>query len=353
MNVAFRADASPELGAGHISRCLTLAESLKARGASITFVCAAGSLSVVPRLAEVADEVVEIPGSVRAEQGPVEEIWSAAEQESDAESTVAGLSGQKIDLLVVDHYGLDYRWESAVRSLAGRMLVIDDLANRRHDCDILLDQNLYPDSDERYGELVPLGCELLLGPAFALLRPEFTERRALSRVRSGPVQRLLVSFGGVDRANATEIALDAFEASSCHGECGVDVVIGALHPARERIVRRCEDQGYACHVDTSQMAELILQADIAIGAGGASSWERCYLGLPAIVVITAANQRELSEHLNDVGAVWLAGQIEDSISRRITSGLNYFASNNEAITQMSEEALGIMASHVNVAGNLI
>ena len=352
MKAAFRADASPAIGAGHVSRCLTLAESLKARGSSITFVCADGSLSVVPRLAEVADYVIGIPSSQRGDQGSVEETWSAAEQEADARSTVQSLSGQRIDLLVVDHYGLDYRWESVVRALADRTLVIDDLANRRHDCDILLDQNLYPNSDERYAGLVPATCKLLLGPSFALLRPEFTERRALSRARSGPIKRVLVSFGGVDSANATEVALDAIEASSCKGGLRVDVVIGALHPARERIVRRCDDQGYVCHVETSQMAELILQADVAIGAGGASSWERCYLGLPAIVVITAANQRELSEHLKNVGGVWSAGELGADTLHRIAAGLEFFASNTAAILQMSKTALGTMSHHVDVADYL-
>ena len=345
MKAAFRADASRALGAGHISRCLTLAESLKARGASITFVSAVGSLSVVPRLAEVADEVVEIPGSVREEQGPVEEVWSAAEQEDDARLTVESLAGETIDLLVVDHYGLDYRWESAVRSLAQRILVIDDLANRQHDCDTLLDQNLRSDGRERYRGLVPNECKLLLGPRFALLRDEFAAAQHHRPVRTGEINRVLVSFGGVDGANATSVALDAIDEIGFGEGRGIDVVIGSLHPAREAIEDRCSDMGYLAHVQTDQIGKLMARADLAIGSPSASAWERCCLGLPTVTFATADNQREIAEALSDAGAIIHLGSMAPTTQHDLELALTRLTRDIELVAAMGVRSYAVMQDH--------
>jgi UDP-2,4-diacetamido-2,4,6-trideoxy-beta-L-altropyranose hydrolase len=270
MNVVFRADARPDIGSGHVVRCLALADALRARQSSVRFVSAG---LPAPFQRQLADRGLEV-----------------REAGSTAESSRAALSDRQWDWLVVDHYELDAEWERAVRGPVSRILVIDDLANRPHDCDLLLDQNLHDDMPGRYEGRVPAGCHLLLGPRYALLREEFARERERVKPRDGAVRRILVCFGGVDAGNATEAALRGLIAAGTAG-MHVDVVIGALHPQRQAIQALCEKQQFACHVDTPRMAALMAAADLAIGAGGTATWERCCLGLPALVFAIADNQR--------------------------------------------------------------
>lgn len=237
--------------------------------------------------------------------------WLAAEPSEDARQTVLSLGGGNWDWLVVDHYALDASWESAVRGRVGRLMVLDDLADREHVCDALLDQNLYHDQDARYVGLVPPGCRMLLGPSFALLRPEFRRLRDSAPVRSG-IERVLVFFGGFDALDLTSTALDAIEQSGEHAPC-IEVAIGAQHRRRQDIVDRCRSRGFECHVQTDDIADLMLRADLSFGASGSTSWERCCLGLPAVCAVTALNQLEVGRSLARKNAVLLVGDT-DSLS---------------------------------------
>jgi UDP-2,4-diacetamido-2,4,6-trideoxy-beta-L-altropyranose hydrolase len=218
--------------------------------------------------------------------------WLGTSQNVDARDTIHALAGQAWDWLVVDHYSLDIRWESALRPVASKILVIDDLADRQHDCEVLLDQNLYSHMSRRYVGKVPEQCQLLLGPRYALLREEFGRLRPQVKPRCGPFKRVLVFFGGVDADNYTSRAIDAL-VSIGMSDLHVDVVIGSLHPCRDEINAKCVRHGLCCHVQTDRMAELMAYADWAIGAGGSASWERCCLGLPTYATCLADNQRDL------------------------------------------------------------
>lgn len=266
MDVAVRVDASTQIGAGHLMRCLTLANAIHARSGHVTFLCRELPDSLAPLIAAQGHELVRL---------------------SDSEAPGA----RQFDWLVVDHYQLDAAWESRARAVAKRIFVIDDLADRPHDCDVLLDQNLYTDGELRYSGRVPPACRLLLGPRYALLRAEFGRLRAGVRPRTGKVGRLLVFFGGGDAGNQTTTALEAL--SRIDAPRNVDVVIGAEHPHRGPIEKLCAARGYQLHVQTSRMAELMAAADLAVGAGGSATWERCCLGLPSLVVSVAANQDRL------------------------------------------------------------
>lgn len=309
MKVAFRTDASAEIGTGHLMRCLTLAEALHARGAEVRFIVRGLPEALQSLIAERGCGMVLLPTSNNA--SPAGDLahssWLGASQEEDAAQTLQGLADAAWDWLVVDHYALDHRWESAMRQVAAGILAIDDLADRRHDCDLLLDQNLYADMDTRYQGMVPAHAKLLLGPRYALLREEFRNLRPCVRPRSGTVRRILVFFGGVDAANHTGDALEALASlgTSCPA---VDVVIGSGHPRKTEILHRCEDLGFVCHVQTRQMATLMANADLAIGAAGSATWERCCLGLPTIAVPVAANQVQLLEDAASNGLVWAACQ---------------------------------------------
>ena len=181
-----------------------------------------------------------------------------------------------------------------MRETAKQIMVIDDIADRQHDCDVLLDQNFYTDMQTRYIGKVPAHCQLLLGPRYALLRDEFRKLREQVQPRTGPVKRILVFFGGVDADNYTGRVIKVLTEMDIKG-LYVDVVIGAQHPYRADIEINCSTEGFVCHVQTDKMAKLMAAADLAIGAGGSATWERCCLGLPTFAICTADNQQRQVE----------------------------------------------------------
>lgn len=296
MRVAFRVDVSVQVGIGHLMRCLTLADTLKQRGASVRFASRSMPGPWQVALREKGHEVALLSGS--SAKGVPDELahsdWLGTSQVIDAEQTRQALGDQEWDWLVVDHYALDRRWESALRESATHVLVIDDLADRVHECDVLLDQNFYADMNTRYAGKVPAHCQPLLGPRYALLREEFYRERQRIKPRTGPTRRVLICFGGVDADNHTAMAIEAVAGLYEH-DLAVDVVIGAQHPRRAQIETACRTHGFVCHVQTNEMAKLMAAADLAIGAGGSTSWERCCLGLPTVTFALAENQRRLVE----------------------------------------------------------
>lgn len=293
MNIAFRVDASAQIGTGHLMRCLTLANALKQHGAKIRFVSRHMPEYLRDILVGRGHEFMLLDGSP-SDTRPgslAHSYWLGTSQHTDAEDTLHALSDQAWDWLVVDHYALDARWETVLRKTAKNILAIDDIADRQHDCDLLLDQNFYQDMNTRYTEKVPAHCQLLLGPRYALLREEFRQLREQVRPRTEPVKRILIFFGGVDAGNFTGSALEALVSMGI-ADLHVDVVIGTQHPFREQLEITCAEHGVFCHVQTTRMAELILAADLAIGAGGSAVWERCCLGLPTLTICAADNQRK-------------------------------------------------------------
>jgi len=292
MKIAFRVDASVQIGTGHVMRCLTLADELTQRNAQIRFVSR--------HLPEYLANLLEAKGYELARldsaenDADLDELthahWLGCSQAEDAKDAINALSDSVWDWLIVDHYALDSRWESRLRQSARKILAIDDIADRQHDCDILLDQNFYADMNTRYAGKVPDHCRLLLGPRYALLREEFRQLREQVESRKGPVHRILVFFGGVDADNYTGRAIQALTDRGV-ADMHVDVVIGAQHPCREAIEAACLRDHFTCHVQTNRMAELMAAADLSIGAGGGATWERCCLGLPTIAIGTAENQR--------------------------------------------------------------
>lgn len=313
MNVAFRVDASNEIGTGHFMRCLTLAAGLKQRGAQSRFVSRHMPEYLRDMLNTKGHEFVplnSIPSEKTADDGSYAR-WLGVSQAQDATDTSHALSDQSWDWLVVDHYALDARWETVLRNAVKRILVIDDIADRVHDCDVLLDQNFYADMDIRYTGKVPAHCQLLLGPRYVLLREEFRRMREQVNPRTGLVKCVLIFFGGVDSDNFTSRAIEALVSIGSH-DLRVDVVIGAQHSHRKQIETACVDHDFVCHVQTDQIAELMAAADLAIGAGGSATWERCCLGVPTLTVCAADNQRKQITDAASVGMLY-APEFEDEL----------------------------------------
>lgn len=319
--IAFRVDASVEIGSGHVMRCLTLAGTLAEQGAEVTFVCRdhPGHLGTViqsrgfqllllSRCAAEPDTWHGNPAGDSPHAG-----WLGVDHETDARQCIDVLRPFRIDLLVVDHYALDARWEARLRPHVDHIMVIDDLADRIHDCDVLLDQNLGRQPGD-YDGRVPFDCLLLVGPSHALLRPEFARLResSLARRGGGTIRRVLVSMGGVDLPNATGRVLQTL--GTCPEAAGLEVlvVMGAGAPWLSSIEAQVRELPFRAEVRVAigDMAAQICASDLSIGAAGGTAWERCCLGMPTILVVLAENQRPGAMALERAGAAFVIESAE-------------------------------------------
>ena len=309
MHFAFRADASLQIGTGHVMRCITLADALHKRGAKSSFLCRPHSghlLDLICQRGHTAIELGPADESFTAPAKPAHAQWLGTEWALDAEQTKQALSDQLVDWLVVDHYALDYRWEQDLAPYCAKLMVIDDLADRLHVCDLLLDQTFGRDA-ESYHTLVPADCRLLCGSQYALLRPEFAalRKQSLQRRAKPTVKELLVNMGGVDKDNATARVLDELRGCTLPANCRITVVMGGAAPWLDEVKTKIQDMPWRTRIleNVDNMAQLMANSDLAIGAAGATSWERCCLGLPSIVLTIAENQRLIMLQLSMADAV--------------------------------------------------
>lgn len=314
MKVAFRADASLAIGTGHVMRCLTLADALRVRGVQSVFLCRdhVGHLHQV-----VQDRGYPLLSLGGVSTTPPAEAsyaqWLGVDSQRDADDTRTRLAGLSVDWLVVDHYGLDATWEHSLQSTCSRIMAVDDLANRDHAVDALLDQNLGKTAAD-YAARVSQTCKLLLGPRYALLRPEFAALRAksLSRRDQGHLRRLLITMGGVDLHNATGAVLDALHAWGPSANLEVTVVMGPSAPWRDTVIQQARHLPFPTEVlvNVQGMGNLMCDADLVIGAAGSTAWERCCLGLPTLQLVLANNQRPIADALSHAGAAHLLERTE-------------------------------------------
>jgi UDP-2,4-diacetamido-2,4,6-trideoxy-beta-L-altropyranose hydrolase len=289
-------------------RCLTLAEALRDRGSRTRFVCRSHVGNLCELLKRRGMDVSALPAeSANAPADGAYSDWLGVTQETDARDTIETFRGERPDWLIVDHYALDADWERRLQPYVGRIMVIDDLANREHDCAALLDQNDASNAAARYRPLVPDGCALIAGPRYALLRPEYRQFRDRRRKRDGSVRRVLVFFGGTDPHDVTGMALDALSTGEL-AHLQVDVVIGANNPHRGRLMQKISARARTePHGPRAHLADLLSESDLAIGAGGTTSWERLCLGVPGLVVSIAANQEPICRDLAQAGLVRYLG----------------------------------------------
>lgn len=310
MRVVIRVDASIEIGSGHVMRCLTLAEILKENGVNVQFICRKHKGNLISKIASKGFRVLglELQSYKNHSNKLFHSYLLGATQKQDAESCNNFLKESRVDWLIVDHYGIDEDWQQHLKECYLKLMVIDDLADRKHQCDILLDQT-YGRQQQDYKRLVPKSCELLLGSQYALLRPEFSKWREYSlRRRSNSVPKnILINMGGSDPNNITKQVLNEIEACKLPNDIEVIVVMGSTSPHLQSVIAVASDLSCRIEVraDIDNMAEVMANSDIAIGATGSTTWERCCLGLPAIQIIIADNQTEIANSLNKVHAIKL------------------------------------------------
>lgn len=328
-NIAFRVDASTNIGTGHVWRCLTLAKDLRQLGYECDFICAnlEGNLSDLIskegfelKLLDRVKSKKDIPKQ-HLDCGNYAE-WLGTSWQEDSKQTKLILERKSYEIIVVDHYALDFRWEKSLRNNVSKIMVIDDLADRVHDCDLILDQNLGRQSLD-YCDLVPNICIILCGLDYALIRSEFRRLRSesLRRRKNSKLKNLLISMGGVDKNNVTSKVIKALRNAQICSECEITIILGSTAPWIEQVKKDAQLLKSKNRVlcDVRNIAQLMAESDLAIGAAGSSSWERCCMGLPSIVVELARNQREISLSLAKAGAslVLKTAQLDDEFEKVI------------------------------------
>ncbi|MCK5126028.1 MAG: UDP-2,4-diacetamido-2,4,6-trideoxy-beta-L-altropyranose hydrolase [candidate division Zixibacteria bacterium] len=345
MRVVFRTDSSEQIGTGHVWRCLTLADYLTTQGDVCTFICRDLPGNIIKQIERRKHDVISLPPppSNGKKYLSATEQWLEMKTGKDAGQTAAELGKiGDISWLVIDHYGIGIEWEQIINTKCGldRIFVIDDLANREHKCDLLLDQNLNSD-DDRYRDYLPDSCKVLLGPPYALLRPEFIETRQNISERTGDVERVLIFFGGVDADNATAKTMQAF-LKFADNNIHLDVIVGTANPHYNSIREIARELPHCdIYKNVDDMAEFMAEADLAIGAGGTTAWERAWLGLPSLIIILAENQRAGTEALAKSGAAWNLGLINELSSDDIRASVDYASKSPEEMKKMSRAAMRI------------
>ena len=285
--IFIRADSGTKIGYGHFIRCIALADTLK-KNFKINFISRSleGSL-----ISDIQDKGF---GIFR--------FYSNSEkinEKNDAQKTISLIkkhSGQK-NILIIDNYQLSKKWETYVKPFVHKLIVIDDLPNRSHNCDLLIDQNLHTKVNGLYKGLIPSNCIKLIGPKFSMIRKEFRMMRKSVKPRTFPIKKILVSFGGSDIENQTLVALNSIK--KMNGKINVDVVVGKANKCKKTLKIFCnKNKHFTYYEQIDNIADLMLSSDLSIGSSGSTTWERCSLGLPAIVSISSNDQRDIANSLS-------------------------------------------------------
>jgi len=312
------------MGTGHVMRCLTLAIALRGLGVQARFISRNHPGSSLQLIRDLGFELDILPPASLL-YSPTPSInyseWLGAPIATDCQQTLEILRNfENVGWLVVDHYGIDATWEEKLAPYVKKILVIDDLANRKHQCDLLLDQT-FKRSASDYKGLVPSYAEILCGTNYALLRSQFAEIRkySLDARKGRPPKKLLISMGGTDPNNVTAMILEAL-AVPLPFDFHAIVVMGATAPHFSAIERLSKTLPFETELlqGVSNMPELMMNSDIAIGAAGSTAWERCCLGLPSIMVVLAENQTTIARALAEQGAATVI-ESPSSIQRQLSS----------------------------------
>ena len=315
MKVVFRVDASLQMGTGHVMRCLTLANELQQQNHKIFFICRELTGN---HILLIKYPVLVLPKNDNFQSDSLYLNWLGATQEQDAEQTIKVIP-KNTNLLIVDSYALDEIWHKHLRTYTKKIMVIDDLSDRQFDCDVLLNQN-FGTQIEDYKDKVPNDCELLLGCDYALLRPEFPnlrEKALIKRKNTKEIKNILISMGGSDITNKTYDILQEVT-----DDLNIVVILGELSSHNKMIQNYAKNKkNVKIVIDANNISGLMLDADLAIGAGGSTSWERCCLGLPTLLYVLSENQRKIAGNLEQLDAV----KIVDNLEVNLQNILNNFS----------------------------
>ena len=327
--IFIRVDSGTKIGYGHLIRCLALAEYLR-KHYEIIFISSGLPGNIINELIQKKFKIFRL----KSHSGKIN-------QNNDAEKTISLVKkyGGKENLMIVDSYELSKRWETSIRPHFKKLIVIDDLNNRRHNCDVIIDQNLHTEMNRLYDELVPKHCTKLLGPKYAMIRDQFVNLRKSSKIRKFPITRILISFGGTDIENQTISLLEIIKKSNL--DIRVDVIVGKSNLNKNNIKKICDlTKGFYYFEQTRKIAKLMQSADLSIGSGGSTNWERCSLGLPAIVSIVSDDQMDVTQALSQKKYIISLGIVKKIKDEDYVSAILSF--NKEKLCQMSQKCFRLV-----------
>ena len=331
--VLFRADASETIGTGHVMRCMALAKGFMERGFEVHFVVRNLLPVVEDILSQNAMSVYYLPNSESRETKYSHSLWLESTEDEDANNVSSYIDEQMAlrgspDLIVVDHYALASLWEDKLGKYSD-VLAIDDLNDRVHTSQWVLDQTVGKSEKAYLPFINPDKTKLLLGTEYALLREEFAELRESAKSKrlvppSPSSLRVLVTLGGVDVKGLSLSILAALE--ECRSNLDVIVVAGGANPHTCNLIALAESLPFNVEIigQTGEMAKLMLGADLCIGAAGSTSWERCVLGLPTINITLANNQSYISKNLDDAGAACSFGYFDKTRNNELAQLVDSF-----------------------------
>ncbi|WP_088013976.1 UDP-2,4-diacetamido-2,4,6-trideoxy-beta-L-altropyranose hydrolase [Gottfriedia acidiceleris] len=346
-SIFFRVDASYEIGTGHVMRCLTLANLFTKFGINIIFICRDLPGNINHLIVDRGYKLCVLPYLTTKQQHKKlknsYEAWLKVDWKTDVLQTVKiMMSDPSSSCLIIDHYSIDSKWENLFYRMTGKeIIVIDDLANRSHFCHIILDQNISNRKD-RYDDLIPKSCVKFLGLPYVILREEFMNEKINLRKRSGNIRRILVFFGGSDPTSETLKTIQVLK-NRVYSDIHIDIVVGDSNKNNETIRSFCSEvPNFYFHCQINNISELMGLADLSIGAGGTTTWERCYLGLPTLTIATADNQIEIINLVNEKGAICHLGESSKVTAAKIEQELNMLIKNPLKVAKMSQTALDLM-----------
>jgi UDP-2,4-diacetamido-2,4,6-trideoxy-beta-L-altropyranose hydrolase len=306
MNFFFRVDSSRSIGFGHVMRCLVLAEKLRLADANVFFVCKSYEHSLIPKIKNSKFTVItlnNIPLKFK------EKLLSNELQIEDARMTIDAIKEFQIDWLIVDNYLLGVEWEIKMREVAKKIMVIDDLAESKHYCDLLLNQNSN-ELELNYKESLNKEFIGLFGPGYSLLRDEFLMLRPKKLEPIAEIKSILIFLSGGDDYGETLKAMRGVWKYKKNVEA--DVVIGSSNLYASEIKDLCQQYHWNLLVQIDNLAERMANADFVVGSCGVNAWERCALGKPSISVVLASNQKYVSKTLKKYDASEVIGWFEDA-----------------------------------------
>jgi|TARA_B110000259_G_scaffold112874_1_gene128779 UDP-2,4-diacetamido-2,4,6-trideoxy-beta-L-altropyranose hydrolase len=343
VKVAVRADASISIGSGHVHRCLTLTDQLLRSNYEVTFFTRPNNGHLVNLIKSRGCHVRLLPLILdESFNGDDCVTWPESYAIEDARQTILCAGDELYDWMIVDHYGVDSPWEIFTKGIYKHLLVLDDLANRQHDCNILVDQNLGRKSSH-YQALLNEKAVRLCGSEYALLRPEFSVSRdiSLERRKFHGLQSILIFMGGTDVNNITCRVLEALWDNHLKAFKKIYVVMGSNAPSLNNV--RDLLGKFNCStellIDTDKIHEYMTLSDISVGGAGGAAWERCCLGLPSLIVTIAENQVEGSKALVRAGAAQSITQLE--LKKRMLTKTILLLENNGELSNMSANAASI------------
>lgn len=326
MKVMFRPDVSERTGLGHLSRCLTLADELSKHGASVAFILDEQARGVLSILEAKGYSILWIDPATRLEDEP---CWMSQR-----------LKPPIVDWIVVDHYRIERTWEMKIRPLTRKIMVIDDLADRAHDCDVLLDQNAFSDHDDRYDTLVPAAAIKLLGCQYALLRPQFAEVRTCMKPRAAEIANIMISYGGSD---PTHEVVKALECVIHEPHIHFHIVLGTLHSRKEQIRDFCRKHDHvSLYIQTDRMADIMATCDLALCSAGTMTWERYCLGLPGVTTAVASNQISNAKNGHEMGIDYYLGTHDQVTPADLIRGMEYWKQHPERRLEASIQAMQLV-----------